>query len=69
MAGEVVADMAKAIESEDGDHGQMVLVMSLFPAFTDLYQQMLQADATSANMVITCLDSLTLDPLTLFGPM
>lgn len=43
--------MGKVIEGEDGDHGQMVLVMSLFPAFTDLYQQIRQADPACAKMV------------------
>lgn len=51
LAGEVVTDMGLVIESEDADNGQMLLVMSLFPSFSDLYCQIHQEDAEFATMV------------------
>jgi hypothetical protein len=47
----VVADMGKLIESNDGEAGQMALVLTLFPNFTDLFRQIKQEDPIFADKV------------------
>ncbi|KDO32873.1 hypothetical protein SPRG_02565 [Saprolegnia parasitica CBS 223.65] len=47
-AGEVVTEMLEVIEDDDGEEGEMRLVMEIFPNFADLYSQLKMNDAAYA---------------------
>jgi hypothetical protein len=47
-AGEVISDMLTVIETCDPDEAQMRLLLREFPAFLDLYRQMVEADTEYA---------------------
>ena len=61
-AGELVADMVQVIEGEDPEEGQMRLVMSLFPLFSDLHRQLMEADAEYGQMCMVHFETFVKGP-------
>lgn len=51
-AGELVSEMLHVVEKCDPEEGEMRLIMSLFPLFTDLYKQIEAADQEYAIQAI-----------------
>lgn len=48
-AGEIVSEMLQLIEDSDPEEAQMRLLMTEFPAFADLYQQIRDVDPNFAR--------------------
>ncbi|KAF1329851.1 hypothetical protein FI667_g5562, partial [Globisporangium splendens] len=52
-AGEYVTKMLDVVESDDSEEGEMMLIMSLFPSFSDIFEQIRASDKEYAKQ---CMD-------------
>lgn len=48
-AGDYVAKMLEVVESDDPEEGEMLLIMSLFPSFADIFEQIRRSDREYAK--------------------
>uniref|UniRef100_K3WA07 Uncharacterized protein n=1 Tax=Globisporangium ultimum (strain ATCC 200006 / CBS 805.95 / DAOM BR144) TaxID=431595 RepID=K3WA07_GLOUD len=48
-AGEYVTKMLDVVESDDSEEGEMMLIMSLFPSFSDIFEQIRASDKEYAK--------------------
>lgn len=61
-AGEFVTKMLEVVESDDPEEGEMMLIMSLFPSFSHIFEQIRKSDKEYAKQCMNHFTAYLLGP-------